>query len=47
MSKNQVGIGLRRDTYEQLKELKAEGQSFDGVILKLIKNYKATVLNVN
>lgn len=40
MSKNQKAIGLKWSTYTALESLKEEGQSFDGVIQKLIKRYK-------
>lgn len=42
----QKHISVHIDTHEELIKLKAEGQSFDGVIQKLIKNYRATFLNV-
>jgi len=45
--KNHVGIGIQIHTYDELTKLKEEGQSFDGVIRKLIRVYNETVLCLN
>lgn len=47
--KNQKAIGIRYGTYLKLYEMKAHGQSFDGVINELIRDaleYRRIKVNV-